>query len=176
MNKLKTYVLAVVMMSSLAVSAEENLRFTGKDTLLYFQDGFDILIRGEVKGGCLPRPTNLKDKMETSLRKNGFDVGGGVVNPDPIIIITATGYLVDSQRCVVDIKATLQLQASLAVPFTYDVDSGKLQLTYIEYLEHIGGYLVNQDKVDMQLKLEQIAYNLGDDRAGPDSLNTRISG
>ncbi len=131
----------------------------GRNAILATRDTFSIEVLDGVKDGCLPTPNKLKDKMEYSLRKNGFTIISDSKNnfsPNQIDI-DVVGYKISNNSCVVHISAKLYMLSSVSVPYT------KNETTFMSTTHILGGILLSGSKYSMQKRLEDEVTEFGDE-------------
>ena len=152
---MKTFVIGSLFLAvSLASTAqsESSLLFNGGNrSLLATRDTFAIEVSDQVTGGCLPSPSALKDKMEVSLRKNGYKINSESNLFSDNIRITALGYKIGEDACVVYLTASLSFLVGMNVPFAHNVASGSL--TMASFTHDFGGTLLSGDQSSMQKRL-----------------------
>ncbi len=149
----------------------------GVKSLLVSMDVFAIKVSDQVTGGCLPNPRKLKDKMEISLRRNGF----GIVKKPGLftnnILIAALGYKIGESSCAVYLSAELIFQILATVPFAGNVP--KVNETFVPFVYKIGGVILTGGRHSMQSRLEEQVTEFADklyldiSRAKDDADSTR---
>ena len=150
-----------ISIPAIAEDKKPNLLWEGgAESLIAWKDNFSIEIIDQVGGGCLPKPTRLKDKMEISLRQSGFKIANEDDFLPPVIRIIALGYSTGNESCVVHVESTLTFYIVTNVPFAYDVPSGKE--TFVPYIYPIGSFLFTGPKTDMQDRIEKQVKDFGD--------------
>ncbi|MGB6103282.1 MAG: hypothetical protein WBF88_05470 [Pusillimonas sp.] len=91
----------------------------GTNALLATKQAFSISVNDEVTGGCLPRPNHLKDALEVSLRKNGFEIASDVPFGNEIVInALGYGYGANESLCAVTASVRLDFLVLVGVPHT----------------------------------------------------------
>ena len=128
--------------------------------LLVGKDTFHVKVVDEVTGGCLPKPDQLKQSMEASLRNNGFtvvDKGGYYI---PQVAISTLGFRINGM-CVVDFTVNLRFPLVAEVPNAQNVPSG--DRTIIMHNYYVGRHLFNYSKHRMQKTLNKRVKKYGDD-------------
>ena len=152
---MRTFVIgSLFLLISLASTAqsESSLLFAGgTQSLIATRDTFAIELSDQVTGGCLPNPSALKDRMEVSLRKNGYKINSESNLFSDDIRITALGYKVGEDFCVVYLSASLNFLVGMNVPFAHNVASG--DLTMAPFTHYFGGTLLSGDQSSMQKRL-----------------------
>lgn len=152
---MKTFVIcSLFLMVSLASTAqsESSLLFAGgTQSLIATRDTFAIELSDQVTGGCLPDPSALKDRMEVSLRKNGYKINSESNLFSDDIRITALGYKVGEDSCVVYLSASLNFLVGMNVPFAHNIASG--HLTMAPFIHYFGGTLLSGEQSSIHKRL-----------------------
>jgi len=135
----------------------------GVDALLATRDSFAITVYDEVKDGCLPNPGRLKEKMEISLRKYGFDIQKEPkLNVNTIAIRALGGRPRNNELCVVHISTTLIINSVVNVPFADKLPTGNN--TLVPLLYPIRNALITINRTSMQShlakKVVEFSHNL----------------
>ncbi len=130
----------------------------GMKSLIATKNTFSITISDQVTGGCLPRPSELKNKMEISLRRNGFKIVDYEKNPMNNIYITAIGYKITDSSCAVHLSTELSMATAVNVP--YAEKNNELTVTYVNY--SLGSNILTGDRYSMQKRLEKIVSESAD--------------
>lgn len=132
----------------------------GINVFLATTDRFSITVADQVKDGCLPRPGALKDAMEVSLRKSGFQIDTERQPLGKQIIIVALGYARGADSCVVSLRAELRLWMLSNVPhMSNDIENRN---TLILHSHLIGHDLLSGSKSTMQKRLEDASREYAD--------------
>ncbi|MES9868071.1 MAG: hypothetical protein ABW149_00015 [Sedimenticola sp.] len=156
-------VLSLIFLFNSIATAEDKpiLLFDGGiKALLVGKDTFAIRVSDQVTGGCLPAPEKLKDKMELSLRRNGFGI---IEEPDffaNYILITALGYKNNDSSCAVHISSDLIFQTAINVP--YASGNPNENQTLVRFPYNLGGSIMTGDKYSMQSRLEKQVSEFAD--------------
>ena len=145
-----------------SVPKEHNLLLEGGlGAILATRHNFKIQYDDEVSGGCLPRPSKLRDKLELSLRRNHLGIlpnkKGGL---DDTLTLAALGFKAGRGYCAVSLTLTLTTWVAVNVPYAKGNPGGTMTLTPMEV--QIGHYLLTGRRSGMQRRLEKVALELGD--------------
>jgi hypothetical protein len=143
-------------------TTEHNLLLEGGDAaILATRHRFYITYTDEVTGGCLPKPSRLRDKLELSMRRNRLEIlpekSGGV---EDSLHLNALGFRAGPGYCAVSLTLTLKSWIPVKVPYSQGNPSG--EMTMIPWSFIVGQYLLTGRKRDMQRRLEKVAQELGD--------------
>lgn len=131
----------------------------GENALLATKGSFSIAVSDQASDGCLPRPNALKDKMEISLRKNGFEIQSEALFKNEISI-TVLGYETSSKTCAISLAALLEFPIVASVPHAREVAGGDTTILYYQF--PIGNALLTGPKTDMQERAEKMIAEYGD--------------
>lgn len=132
----------------------------GVYALLATRQSFSISVSDQVTDGCLPQPLRLKDRLEVSLRKVGFDITDEVPFSNDLSI-TVLGYSTSSTTCAVSSYMSLSFPISVIAPFAQDISGGSTTFTRYDFtFNHV---LMTGQKSDMQSRLEKWATDGGDE-------------
>ena len=161
---MKKTLLAIILPAlTIALNAETNATMLydgGPNALLVDKNTFYVTVKDEVTGGCLPKPNQLKLKMERSLKNNGFEIVENGKNPFiPEVHISTLGFKINSM-CVVDLTVNILFPIIVKVPNASNVPSGNQ--TYVTYNYDIGRYIANYRRPQMQGQLNKIVQGFGD--------------
>lgn len=149
-------ILIVFCKIAFAENAPSLFQEGGTNSLIATIDTFSITVNDQVRDGCLPNPRGLKDKMEISLRKNGYKISDENDLPINDIYISAVGGKTPSTSCVVSLSVDLRFLTASQVPFTTS-SKDKMTLVYSRY--HIGDGLHLENSNSMQTLLnKEISY------------------
>jgi len=129
------------------------------NALLVDKDTFYVKVVDEVTGGCLPKPDQLKQSMEASLRNNGLKVVDKAGYYIPEVYISTLGFRING-RCVVDYTVTLRFPIVAEVPNAKNVPSGNR--TLIRHNYDVGRQIFNYPKHRMQKTLNKYVKQYGD--------------
>lgn len=133
----------------------------GWAAILATRHRFKIVYDDEVTGGCLPRPSRLRDKLELSLRRNNFEIvpsdEKGIYDE---LRLSALGFKAGTGFCAVSLVLSLGTWAPVTVPYAKGNPTGDITMVPLRY--EVGHYLVTWRKRGMQRKLEKTAVDLGD--------------
>ena len=155
-------IIAALVYPHVTSAKDPSLMFDGGiDSIIAYKDNFYIDVSDQVTDGCLPRPSRLLDKMETSLRKSGFSISRVESPFVPTVQITALGYSIDDDFCAVHLKVTLHFLNPTSVPRSRGTSYGRLTLA--ELNTNIGSSLFTYSKRQMQSRLESRIEELADD-------------
>jgi len=128
----------------------------GIDSLIVNRNKFYIKLTDEVTGGCLPYPNKLKDKMEISLRKNGFQIEKNNNVLSNSINISIIGYKTSENSCAVHISVNLIFFVLMTVP------NAEGKETIAPFTLNIGSHLLTGFKNNMQSRLEKYIIEYAD--------------
>ena len=156
-NRVKLLVIATLFSFGIG-DAQAGMSSVGWDAFLFTRDEVAIEITDEVKDGCFPYPSALKDKVEIALRKNGFSIRekGFLV---PVVYVNLLGYELTGQSCAVFMSSELIFSWFVDVPFAYDLEDNT---TMIPFRYRLGGTLLSGEKSSMQDRLETQANDFMD--------------
>ncbi|HIP17772.1 MAG TPA: hypothetical protein EYG78_00360 [Sulfurovum sp.] len=146
--------------SLLHAETKPNMLFDGDvNALLVDKNTFYVKVIDEVTGGCLPKPDQLKQSMEASLKNNGFTVvdKGNYLIPE--VQISALGFRINSV-CVVDFTVNIYFPIVAEVPNAQNVPSGNR--TLVKYNYDVGRHIFNYSKHRMQKTLNKYVKQYGD--------------
>ena len=129
------------------------------NALLVDKNTFYVKVVDEVTGGCLPKPEQLKQSMEASLRNNGLKVVDKADFMTPKVHISTLGFRINGM-CVVDFTVNLLFPIVAEVPNAKNVPSGNR--TIIMYSYDVGRHLFNYPKRRMQKTLNKYVKQYGD--------------
>jgi len=162
MTKKIVIILTLLSLSKnlLANEAPSLLWDGGMNSILATKNTFSITISDQVTGGCLPNPRDLKDKMEFSLRKNGFKIKNDKDAITDNIFITVLGYKTNQSTCIIHLSVDLRLITAVIVPFSNDGNGTTNTLTKMRY--NIGNGLLSGSKNSMQSRLKKEISEYGD--------------
>jgi len=134
----------------------------GMESLLALRDNFLIEYSDEVTDGCLPRPARMKDKMELTLRKNGFSIATEELPMANVIVVSAIGYVPSASAiCVVHIEANLIFKALVFVPYSQTVPGEDKTLASI--VHQFGNVVLTGPKNGMQGRIEKQVEEFGEE-------------
>ena len=154
----------LLICSTVFVHAEKkpvNMFYDGDTSaLLVDKDTFFVDVTDEVKGGCLPKPKQLKVSMESALKKHGFKVAKKNSYMTPKVRISTLGFRINGM-CVVDFTVTISFPIVAEVPNAQNVPSGNRTLLYYNY--YVGRHLFNYNRRRMQKTLNKYVKKYGDD-------------
>lgn len=156
---LTSILIFTVSMSPLRAGETSLLIFGGEAVHLATKDKFHVVYNDLVTGGCLPRPARLKEKLETTLSQQGFEITAEKRESGNQITINALGYRYGSSTCLVHISAELEYFAATTVPYANTVAEGNS--TFAPILHKIGSTFLTGSKPTMQGRLEKEASDLG---------------
>ncbi|KZL00514.1 MULTISPECIES: hypothetical protein [unclassified Pseudovibrio] len=149
----------VILFCRQTVHAESLTSYEAADAaLLSSIDAVKIHVFDNVTDGCLPSPNRLKNKMEITLRKNGFSVVGSDVKTDAVVVITALGMKPGSS-CVVHVKTSILIGVISLVPKSSYVKPGTT--AYLDREMQIGAIVLTGG--NMQQRLTQVIEGHADD-------------
>jgi hypothetical protein len=163
MNKLVLLLVITLGLIDIVNAQEEEPTLVlegGMGSLLALRDNFTIEYSDQVSDGCLPQPSRMKDKMEISLRQNGFSIAteeGWFPNK---ILITALGFGIGNASCAIHLKANLEFWASVVVPYAQTVPSGNKTLAPITF--DLGSIILTGNINGMQGRVEKQVKEFGD--------------
>lgn len=155
------FTLLLGMTMTLHAETSANMLYDGgSSAMLVDKDTFYVKVLDEVKGGCLPKPNQLKRSMETSLRNNGFKV---LDNDNdymiPEVHISTLGFRIN-RMCVVDFTVSILFPVVAEVSNAKNVPSGNRTLIIYNY--DVGRHLFNYPKRSMQKTLNKYVKQYGD--------------
>jgi len=159
---MKKILLAILLGGTAMLYAETNasMLYDGDvSALLVDKDTFYVKVVDEVTGGCLPKPQQMKDAMEASLRNNGLKVVDKESFFTPEVHISTLGFRINGM-CVVDFTVNILFPIVAEVPNAKNVPSGNR--TLIMYNYDIGRHLFNYPKRRMQKTLNKYVKQYGD--------------
>ncbi len=159
---MKKVVWGLLLGMTMLLSAEKspNMLYDGDiNALLLDKNTFSVKVVDEVTGGCLPKPDQLKQSMEASLRNNGLKVVDKASYYIPEVYISTLGFRINGM-CVVDFTVTLRFPIVAEVPYAQNVPSGNR--TLIKYNYDVGRHIFNYDKRRMQKTLNKYVKQYGD--------------
>ena len=160
---MKKMLLTLLVCSTVLLQAEKpaDMLYDGDTSaLLVDKDTFFVDVTDEVKGGCLPKPKQLKVSMESALKKHGFTVAKKNNYMTPKIRISTLGFRINGM-CVVDFTVTIAFPIIAEVPNAQNVPSGNRTLVYYNY--YVGRHLFNYKRRRMQKTLNKYVKKYGDD-------------
>lgn len=162
MRFLAIFIVFLVSFQGVAVAedAPSLLLEGGLKSLIVNKYVFTIKVSDRVTDGCLPNPDKLKDKMEISLRKNGFGIAN---DPDMFtndILITALGFSTGGSSCAVYVSAKLVFTTLINVPFSDDVTEGNK--TLVPYIYQFGSVILSGERYTMQSRLTKQVEEFAD--------------
>lgn len=128
----------LVSVSGAAHSSNDLLFDGGVEALIATKDSFIIKVSDQVTGGCLPNPNALKDKMEASLRRDGFSITSEESFFNNVILITAVGYPMNDISCAVSLDVVMAFSITVNVPFAYESYGDGQTMTNYLYPIHRG--------------------------------------
>ena len=156
-----TFIFVVALCGrSIADDAPSLIVEGGTKSLLVSKDEFSIQVSDQVTGGCLPFPNKLKDKMEISLRKNGFDIAKKANFFTNNIYITALGFKISESSCAVHLSAELIFPVVANVPFAEDEPKGSK--TLVPFIYKIGDVILAGERYSMQDRLSKTVTEFAD--------------
>lgn len=164
MKKEYGLILAFIAFPVRAADSEEPVSLLiegGIEAILALKDDFYIEVDDQVDDGCLPQPSRLKDKMEISLRQNGYSIESERSLLGNNITISALGYGTGDDSCAIVLRAALSFYNLVTVPYSTTVPSGQNTLAPIEY--QIGSAIFTGGKNGMQSRLEEKTAEFGND-------------
>ncbi len=152
-----------VSFSSAGYTGDNNLYFEGgMESLLALKKDFFIGYEDQVSDGCLPQPYRLKDAIEISLRKNGFNILEKEKILSDQIRIVALGFSIsNTDVCAVNISAKLVMYSPVLVPYAIEVSSGNK--TFVPIVYEFGNVILTGRKNTMQSRIEKAVKGFGDD-------------
>ncbi len=153
----------VLFISCFIVHAEDEMRFLvggGINSLLATKNSFAIKVDDQVTGGCLPNPRQLKDELEISLRKNGFNIEKESDSFSNTILISALGYKMGKYKCVVYISANITFPIIVKVPFSNKVLFGGE--TFVPFRHQILSGLLTGEVYSIQKRLSKQMKEVAD--------------
>jgi len=138
-----------------------NLLLEGGDAaLMATRHRFHITYKDKVTGGCLPRPSRLRDQLELAMRRNHLKIVQKKEALDDELKLSALGFKVGSGYCAVSLTLTMESWVPMKVPYAQGNPSG--ELTLVPYKFQVGEYLLTGPRRSMQRRLEKVAKELGD--------------
>jgi len=159
----KLFIGLMLVTFNLATYAEDKTTLLfegGVASLLATKNTFTIAVSDQVTGGCLQNPGMLKDKMEISLRKNGFHIKKEPDLSSNNIIITALGFKFGETSCAVHLSVNLIYNALVAVPYVTKAEYG--YYTFAIYSYPVGSNLFTGDRYSMQGRLSKQVVEYAD--------------
>ena len=154
--------LLATMIIGINVQAETNstLLFDGGiNALLVDKKSFYVTVSDQVTGGCLPKPNQLKKKMELALKNNGFKVLDKSEPMSSEIYITALGFRKNSM-CSVALDVDMWFPVVVNVPNSSKVQEG--HETYVNYSYNIGYHILHYKPSQIQSQLNKTVKKHGD--------------
>ena len=147
--------------SPMTQAQQPNLLFEGGNSaILATRHNFFIKYDDEVTGGCLPRPSRLRDKLELEMRRNGLLMSEKKSTLNDTLTLSALGFKVGRGYCAVTLTLTLESWVGVRVPYAQGNPSGELTLVPMQFI--VGQYLLTGTRRSMQKRLEKVAAELGD--------------
>lgn len=149
---MKYIFLAIFVFQSLqADDTNATLLFDGGiNALLVDKKAFTVTVSDEVTGGCLPKIEKIKETMELSLKKNGFEIVADPSALTPEIRIIALGFM-NNGSCSVTLLTHLNFYIAVKVPAAANLPRGNE--TILNYSHPIEMQIVNSPRSRMQAML-----------------------
>ncbi len=132
----------------------------GNAALLATRSRFYITYKDKVSGGCLPKPSRLRDKLELAMRRNHLQITakkGGLADS---LELSALGFKAGRGYCAVSLTLTMESWVPMKVPYAQGNPDG--EMTLVPYQFVVGQYLLTGKRSGMQKRLEKVATELGD--------------
>lgn len=133
----------------------------GEQAFLSTKHNFFITVLDQVKDGCLPRPSALKDKLEISLRRNGFLIESENKTFASTLVINALGYESGINMCAVSLRITIEYPIVAKVHHT-NLSNANNSETLLIHRTQITHNLLTGPKTDIQERLENVTSSAGD--------------
>lgn len=161
---MKKLLLATLTMATIGINSQAETNATllfegGTNALFVDKKSFYVTVNDEVTGGCLPKPSQLKQKMELALKNNGFKIIEKQNYMTPEIYITALGFRKNSM-CSVNLQVEMWFPIVVNVPHSSKVSGG--HETYINYSYNIGNHILHYKPSQIQSKLNKTVKKHGD--------------
>ena len=132
----------------------------GNAAILATRERFYISYSDEVTGGCLPKPSRLRDKLELSMRRNHLGIVTEKQGLHDTLHLSALGFKAGRGYCAVSLTLTLESWLPVMVPYAKGRSGGDITMVPWQFI--VGQYLLTGRRGSMQRRLEKVAMELGD--------------